>query len=133
VYLRKSKGERHIATLIDSPYLLEGEALFTIVASGIAAQERRAMIAEANAATAAHINECLTEFKKEIDEVISSAASEYREHPERREQLYRRVLEEIDRILGPGCLEPATAAAAPLADRKRKEAAELFNMPLEGV
>jgi DNA repair protein RadA len=36
VYLRKSKGERRIATLIDSPYLPEGEALFTIVASGIA-------------------------------------------------------------------------------------------------
>ena len=36
VYLRKSKGERRIATLIDSPYLPEGEALFTIVANGIA-------------------------------------------------------------------------------------------------
>jgi DNA repair protein RadA len=36
VYLRKSKGERRIATLIDSPYLPEGEALFTIVAAGIA-------------------------------------------------------------------------------------------------
>ncbi len=36
IYLRKSKGERRIATLIDSPYLPEGEALFTIVAAGIA-------------------------------------------------------------------------------------------------
>jgi len=36
VYLRKSKGERRIATLIDSPYLPEGEALFAIVANGIA-------------------------------------------------------------------------------------------------
>ncbi|MFX1562865.1 MAG: hypothetical protein ACFFDP_06120 [Promethearchaeota archaeon] len=36
VHLRKSKSERRIATLIDSPYLPEGEALFTIVASGIA-------------------------------------------------------------------------------------------------
>jgi hypothetical protein len=36
VYLRRSEGERRIATLIDSPYLLEGEALFTIVANGIA-------------------------------------------------------------------------------------------------
>jgi RecA/RadA recombinase len=36
VYLHKSKGERRIATLIDSPYLAEGEALFTIVTNGIA-------------------------------------------------------------------------------------------------
>jgi hypothetical protein len=36
VYLRKSKEERRIATLVDSPYLPEGEALFTIVANGIA-------------------------------------------------------------------------------------------------
>ncbi|MFX1563793.1 MAG: hypothetical protein ACFFDP_10875 [Promethearchaeota archaeon] len=36
VHLCKSKGERRIATLIDSPYLPEGEALFTIGASGIA-------------------------------------------------------------------------------------------------
>jgi DNA repair protein RadA len=36
VYLRKSKGERRIATLIDSPYLPEGEARFTTVANGIA-------------------------------------------------------------------------------------------------
>jgi hypothetical protein len=28
--------ERRIATLIDSPYLPEGEAVFTIVANGIA-------------------------------------------------------------------------------------------------
>lgn len=95
-------------------------------------QERRVIIAKANDATAAHINERLIEFEKEIDGVIALAAAEYREHPERREQLYWRVLEEIDRILGPGCLGPATAAAAPLADRKRKEASELFNMPLGG-
>jgi DNA repair protein RadA len=36
IYLRKSKAERRIATLIDSPYLPEGEALFTIVPQGIA-------------------------------------------------------------------------------------------------
>ncbi|MFX1562864.1 MAG: hypothetical protein ACFFDP_06115 [Promethearchaeota archaeon] len=93
-------------------------------------KERRAIIAEANAATAAHINERLGKFEKEIDEVIASAATEYQEHPEQRDQVYRRVLEEIDRILGPGCLGPATAAAAPLAERKRKEVAELFDIPL---
>jgi DNA repair protein RadA len=36
VYLRKSKGERRIATLIDLPYLPKGEALSTIAANGIA-------------------------------------------------------------------------------------------------
>jgi hypothetical protein len=36
VLLPKRKGERRIATLIDSPYLPEGEALFIIVANGIA-------------------------------------------------------------------------------------------------
>lgn len=91
-------------------------------------QERRAIITEANAATAAYINERLTEFEKEIDEVIASATTEYSRHPERRKQLYSRVLEEIDRILGPGCLGPATAAAAPLAERKRKEVAKQFDM-----
>jgi len=35
IFLRKSKGERRIATLIDSPYLPEGEALFVITPNGI--------------------------------------------------------------------------------------------------
>lgn len=35
IYLRKSKGERRIARLIDSPSLPEAEAIFTIVEDGI--------------------------------------------------------------------------------------------------
>lgn len=35
VYLRKSKGEKRIARLIDSPHLPEGEAVFTVGPSGI--------------------------------------------------------------------------------------------------
>ncbi|MFQ5837953.1 MAG: DNA repair and recombination protein RadA [Thermoplasmata archaeon] len=35
VYLRKSKGERRIARLIDSPNLPEAEAIFTIIEDGI--------------------------------------------------------------------------------------------------
>ncbi|MFQ5919610.1 MAG: DNA repair and recombination protein RadA, partial [Thermoplasmata archaeon] len=35
VYLRKSKGERRIARLIDSPSLPEAEAIFTITEPGI--------------------------------------------------------------------------------------------------
>ncbi len=35
VYLRKSKGEKRIARLIDSPHLPEGEAVFAIKAEGI--------------------------------------------------------------------------------------------------
>jgi DNA repair protein RadA len=35
VYLRKSKGERRIARLIDSPHLPEGEAVFTVTTDGV--------------------------------------------------------------------------------------------------
>lgn len=35
VYLRKSKGEKRIARLVDSPYLPEGEAVFMITEEGI--------------------------------------------------------------------------------------------------
>ncbi len=35
IYLRKSKGSRRIARLIDSPNLPEGEAVFTVVEDGI--------------------------------------------------------------------------------------------------
>lgn len=35
VYLRKSKGEKRIAKLIDSPSLPEGEAVFTLLTKGI--------------------------------------------------------------------------------------------------
>lgn len=35
VYLRKSKGEKRIARLIDSPHLPEGEAVFTVKTEGI--------------------------------------------------------------------------------------------------
>jgi tetratricopeptide (TPR) repeat protein len=90
-------------------------------------KERRRIISEADKATGAYLGERLRGFEKEIDEILAKAAEEYKEHPKRGEQLYKRVLEEIDRILGPGCLGPATAAAAPLADRKRREAAELLD------
>jgi DNA repair protein RadA len=35
IYLRKSKGPRRIARLIDSPHLPEGEAVFTVIDKGI--------------------------------------------------------------------------------------------------
>ena len=35
IYLRKSKGPKRIARLIDSPHLPEGEAVFTVVEAGI--------------------------------------------------------------------------------------------------
>ncbi len=35
VYLRKSKGDKRIARLIDSPYLPEGEAIFRVTEKGI--------------------------------------------------------------------------------------------------
>jgi DNA repair protein RadA len=35
IYLRKSKGPRRIARLIDSPHLPEGEAVFTITTEGV--------------------------------------------------------------------------------------------------
>ncbi len=92
-------------------------------------QERRRIIAEADRATGAYIGERLREFEKEIDEVIAAALAEYQEKPDQRVQLYQRVLHEIDLILGPGCLGPATAATAPLAERKKKEAARVFDIP----
>jgi DNA repair protein RadA len=42
LYFRKSKGEKRIARLIDSPYLPEGEAVFTITQDGIRDSEGRA-------------------------------------------------------------------------------------------
>jgi DNA repair protein RadA len=36
VYLRKSKGEKRIARLVDSPSLPEGEAVFSVTAEGVA-------------------------------------------------------------------------------------------------
>jgi DNA repair protein RadA len=35
IYLRKSKGPKRIARLIDSPHLPEGEAVFSIIDKGI--------------------------------------------------------------------------------------------------
>ncbi len=35
IYLRRSKGERRIARLVDSPYLPEGEAVFSVTTEGI--------------------------------------------------------------------------------------------------
>ena len=35
IYLRKSKGQKRIARLIDSPSLPEGEAVFSIVEEGV--------------------------------------------------------------------------------------------------
>ena len=39
LYLRKSKGEKRIARLIDSPHLPEGEAVFKVTAEGIRDEE----------------------------------------------------------------------------------------------
>jgi DNA repair protein RadA len=35
IYLRRSKGEKRIARLVDSPYLPEGEAVFSVMTEGI--------------------------------------------------------------------------------------------------
>jgi DNA repair protein RadA len=35
LYLRKSKGGRRIARLVDSPNLPEGEAVFTVTSEGL--------------------------------------------------------------------------------------------------
>jgi DNA repair protein RadA len=35
VYLRKSKGEKRVAKLIDSPSLPEGEAVFRLITEGV--------------------------------------------------------------------------------------------------
>ena len=35
IYLRKSKGEKRIARLVDSPNLPEGEAIFSVTAGGL--------------------------------------------------------------------------------------------------
>ncbi len=35
IYLRRSKGEKRIARLVDSPYLPEGEAVFSVTTEGI--------------------------------------------------------------------------------------------------
>ena len=35
LYLRKSKAEKRIAKLIDSPYLPEGETVFKVVTEGV--------------------------------------------------------------------------------------------------
>jgi DNA repair protein RadA len=35
IYLRKSKGGKRIARLIDSPHLPEGEAVFSVTENGI--------------------------------------------------------------------------------------------------
>ncbi len=35
LYLRKSKGDKRIARLVDSPYLPEGEAVFTVTTDGV--------------------------------------------------------------------------------------------------
>jgi len=35
IYLRKSKGEKRIARLVDSPSLPEGEAIFSVTAEGV--------------------------------------------------------------------------------------------------
>ncbi|MCD4798122.1 MAG: DNA repair and recombination protein RadA, partial [Methanosarcinales archaeon] len=35
LYLRKSKGEKRIARLVDSPCLPEGEAVFSVTTEGL--------------------------------------------------------------------------------------------------
>lgn len=42
LYLRKSKGDKRIARLIDSPYLPEGEAVFSITTDGVRDSDSRA-------------------------------------------------------------------------------------------
>lgn len=47
-------------------------------------RERRVIIAEANTATSAYIEEKSRHFEKQIDEVIASTVSEYEENPRRK-------------------------------------------------
>ena len=65
------------------------------------------------------------------DEIIEHAVEEYRKDPDRRGEIYEKAYLELHERLGMGSIGPATAAAGPLMNNKKRRLAELLDIAEE--
>ncbi len=78
--------------------------------------------------TGEYINERLIELEKIANNIIKSALSEYKKNPEKKINIYEKTFWLIHEKLGMGSIGPATAAAGPLMDEKKRQLAKLLEV-----
>ena len=78
--------------------------------------------------TGKYISEKLEELDGIAEEIINRASEEYLNDPARKEEIYEQAYEEIHNRLGMGSIGPATAAAAPLMEEKKRKLARVMNV-----
>ena len=80
--------------------------------------------------TGEYINQRLRELEKVADEIIQDALKKFQEHEANKVNIYQKAYWEIHKKLGMGSIGPATAAAAPLMEKKKIKLATLLEIDL---
>ena len=78
--------------------------------------------------TGEYVNQRLRELEKVADEIIQDALKKFQEHEANKVNIYQKAYWEIHNKLGMGSIGPATAAAGPLMERKKKKLANLLEI-----
>ena len=80
--------------------------------------------------TGEYINRRLKELEIVADEIIRNALNQFKENKEHKVNIYQKAYWEIHKKLGMGSIGPATAAAAPLMEKKKIKLATLLEIDL---
>ncbi|MFX0076813.1 MAG: hypothetical protein ACFE96_15320 [Candidatus Hermodarchaeota archaeon] len=83
--------------------------------------------------TGEYINQRLKELNAIADKIIKSALEEYKMDQANKVKIYQKYFWEIHNNLGMGSIGPATAAAGPLMERKKKTLAKKLNIESEDL
>lgn len=78
--------------------------------------------------TGKYINQRLKELEIVADEIIGDALKEYKENKANKVKIYQKAYWEIHEKLGMGSIGPATAAAGPLMEKKKRKLATLLKI-----
>ena len=81
--------------------------------------------------TGKYINQRLKELEIVANEIIKDAMKEFKENKENKVNIYQKAYWEIHEKLGMGSIGPATAAAGPLMEKKKRELAILLEIDVD--
>lgn len=78
--------------------------------------------------TGEYINQRLNELEIVAEKIIQSALKEVKQDQTKKNNIYQKAYWEIHNKLGMGSIGPATAAAGPLMEEKKKKLAEVLEI-----
>ncbi|MBU0580685.1 MAG: hypothetical protein KKA19_05870 [Candidatus Margulisbacteria bacterium] len=81
--------------------------------------------------TGEYVAQKLKELEETADEIIRDAFEEYVDNPQAKIKVYKAAIADLQELLDSGSIGPATGAAVPLIEIKKKELADKFEVNQE--